>query len=82
MNKSLTVDLHRMQSEFDMVLNQIEFCSQSKKEKEQEIFNNIKQKEAIEKILWKSQNKLQTDANEDLKYINTVTEKIIKTNDL
>ena len=82
MNKSLTVDLHRMQSEFDMVLNQIEFCSRSKKEKEQEIFNNIKQKEAIEKILWKSQNKLQTDANEDLKYINTVTEKIIKTNDL
>ena len=69
-----------MQSEFDMVLNQIEFCSQSKKEKEQEIFNNIKQKEAIEKILWKSQNKLQTDANEDPRYINTVTEKVIKTN--
>ena len=77
-----------MQSDIDMVLYQIEFCTQTKKDKEQEIFNNMKQKEAIEKILLKAKsernqaNKLQTVPNEDEAYINAVTEKVVETNDM
>ena len=54
LNNSLAEDLERAQAEVEMVMSQIEFCSQTKKEKEMEIITNIKQKEALEKILVKA----------------------------
>ena len=53
-NKSLADDLGRAETELEMVLYQAEFCGKVAKEKEQEINDLIKRKEAIENVLVKA----------------------------
>ena len=53
-NKSLADDLGRGETELEMVLYQAEFCGRVAKEKEQEINDHLKRKEAIEIVLVKA----------------------------
>ena len=54
LNMSLVEDVGRAETELGMVLHQVEYCSQVKKEKDLEILNHVKQKKEIENILIKS----------------------------
>ena len=53
-NKTLADDLGRAETELEMVLYQAEFCGRVAKEKEQEVNDHMKRKEAIENVLVKA----------------------------